>query len=136
MAHEEVKGQATATAVGGSERFVSTLWRLVAVTSATLVDNRWRLAKVALITAAVLAGLALHWGAEAAFLLGLLAASVSRLIDARLSVLAGLLCIASCPLLLLVEKNAWLEQSALVSYYVAGAGIYNLRAVADMMPTW
>ncbi len=93
---------------------------LVAQVAATLI--------VALIT--------LRWGEGAAILLALLAASVSGLVDGRLSVALGLLCLACGPILLIGAQHTWLQQSTLVNYYISSAGINSLRSAAATLTTW
>src|SRR5437764_8666687 len=85
-------------------------WHTPAPSGSGLVVNRNSLVKLA-ITAAVVICALLRWDAGASFFLGLLAASVSGLLDGRVSVAAGLACLACCPLLLLAEQYAWLQQS-------------------------
>lgn len=75
----------------------------------------------------ILVALALGLGAQAAFLLGLLVASVMGVIGWRWSVLAGIICLAGCLLLLLYDRATWLQQSPLVDYFLVnmfGVGIY------------
>jgi hypothetical protein len=86
------------------------------------------LVKPVIVVIIVLVALMLGWGVGAAFLLGLFAASVSGLIDGRWTVAAGLCLLALCPLLLLFDKTAWLQQSSLLNYYVVntfGGSVYN-----------
>lgn len=94
------------------------------------------LMKCAVLAIVVLAAFLLGWGGEAGLLLGVLAASVSGLIDGRLSVAVGLLLVACCPILLMADQNAWLQQSSLVNYYVSSAGVYTLRNAADEVAVW
>jgi hypothetical protein len=94
-----------------------------------------RVVRVVLTVAVVLVAF-WYWGAQAAFYLGLLASSVFGLIDGRVSVVAGLLGIAACPLLLIADQQAWLQRSTLVNYYAAGAGLVTLNGTADTMAIW
>lgn len=82
------------------------------------------------------AALGLQWELGAAFLLGLLAASVLGLLDGRWSVAAGLVCLACSPILLVGAQHAWLQRSMLVNYYVSTIGIDNLKNVADTLTMW
>jgi hypothetical protein len=100
-----------------------------------VIGDRKRVVTVALtLTVALVAFW--HWGAQAAFFLGLLASSICGLIDGRVSVVAGLLGIAACPLLLIADQQAWLQRSTLVNYYAAGAGLVTLNGAADQMAIW
>jgi len=89
---------------------------------------------LATIAVAVLAFL--RWDAGAAFFLALLTASVTGLVDRRVSAVLGLLCLASCPLLLIADREAWLQRSSLVDYYAANAGLYDPSAAAEQTAVW
>jgi len=78
----------------------------------------------------------LLWGGGAAFFLALFAASICGLVDGRISVVLGLLSLACCPLLLVINREAWLQQSSLVNYYVASLGVYSLSGAADEVAVW
>jgi hypothetical protein len=69
-------------------------------------------------------------------LLGLLLASLVGLVDGRVSVVAGLVCIAACPILLIAERQAWLQQSVMVQYYACTMGLCTLKDVADTVAIW
>lgn len=71
-----------------------------------------------------------------AILVALMIATIWGLVDSRLTVVAGLLCLFSYPVLNVAERNAWLQQSPLVNYYAASVGIYSIRAVIDTGMTW
>lgn len=77
-----------------------------------------------------------HWDWGTAIFIGMFVASLSGLLDGRISITVGLACLVCCPLLLLADQQAWLQQSNLVNYYVASAGIYSLRGAADTVATW
>jgi hypothetical protein len=100
-----------------------------------VLGGRARVATAALTLAVVLVAF-WHWGAQAAFYLGLLVSSLGGLIDGRVSVVAGLLGIAACPLLLIADQQAWLQRSTLVNYYAAGTGLVTLNGAADQMAIW
>ncbi len=108
---------------------------LMAVSLEGLRGNWKRLGKI-LFTLALAIAVLIHWDPGAMFYVGLLAASVTGLIDGRVSVAAGLLCIVCCPLLLIVDQEAWLQQSSLVNYYAANTGLYDLSNAADTMAIW
>ena len=120
----------------GSRRRCSDEARRLAIIAGQEVSrDRTRVVTVALTLAVVLVAF-WHWGAQAAFFLGLLASSVCGLIDGRVSVVAGLLGIAACPLLLIADQQAWLQRSTLVNYYAASAGLVTLNGAADQMAIW
>jgi hypothetical protein len=100
-----------------------------------VLGDRKRVVATALTLAVVLVAF-WHWGAQAAFFLGLLASAVCGLIDGRVSAVAGLLGIAACPVLLIADQQAWLQRSTLVNYYAAGAGLVTLNGAADQMAIW
>jgi len=89
-----------------------------------------------LVTAAVVIVAWRHWDTGAAFFLGMLAASVVGLADARISVVLGLLALALCPLLLVAEHAAWLQRSPLVDYYLATSGIVSLNGAVETVVLW
>ncbi len=95
----------------------------------------WLLGKV-LITMVVALIALLRWDAGAAFFLALLTASVTGLADRRVSVTLGLLSLASCPLLLILDREAWLQRSTIVNYYAANMGLYDPGAVVDAVAVW
>jgi hypothetical protein len=108
-----------------------------ALTGWGAIGNRKRLLLALAATVLVsLAALLVQWGVQAGLLLGLLSASVTGLIDDRLSVAAGLVCLACCPILLIADQNLWLYRSSLVTYYAANVGIYNLTNAADEIAVW
>ena len=78
----------------------------------------------------------LRWDAGAAFFLALLTASVTGLVDRRVSVSLGLFSLASCPLLSVADREAWLQRSSLVNYYAASAGLYDAKVAADTVVVW
>lgn len=78
----------------------------------------------------------LKWGGGTAFLLGLLTAAVFALIDSRAIIAAGLLCVAACPLGMLAQDGAWLQQSTIVNYYAASVGIYGFQDISSTLVTW
>lgn len=133
MARQRVEMQA-----GREDAFVpgdSLTHRRMAEVGDALIDRRSLLAKIlATIAVAVLAFL--RWDAGAAFFLALLTASVTGLVDRRVSVVLGLLCLASCPLLLIADREAWLQRSSLVDYYAANAGLYDPSAAAEQTAVW
>ncbi len=98
-------------------------------------NRAWLLAKLAFALGVTVLAL-LHWDAGAALFLGLLALSLSGLVDGRVSVVAGLIGIASCPLLIIADQQGWLARSTLVNYYAANAGIITLNGTADQMAVW
>jgi hypothetical protein len=110
-------------------------WHIAVSPERGLLAHRGRVAGV-LITSAVTCAAFARWDAGAAFFLGLLAASVTGLIDGRVSVLAGLLGIALCPFLVLAQQESWLQQSSLVNYYAASAGLFTLDYAADQVAVW
>lgn len=77
-----------------------------------------------------------HGSVGAAFLGGVLSASVCGLVDPRFNIAMGLLCFTLYPILALAEQGAWLQQSPLVNYYAASIGIYSIKSVIDMMMAW
>jgi len=88
------------------------------------------------VVAAVAIMALLRWDGGAAFFLGLLAASITQLVDGRVSIGVGLFAIAACPLLLIANREAWLQQSTLVNYYLANVGLYNAGVAADVVAIW
>jgi hypothetical protein len=135
MARPRVKEQAAAGEAGGRRRVRDEARRLAVIAGQEVIGDRTRVAMAALTLAVVLVAF-WHWGAQAAIFLGLLAASVCGLLDGRVSVVAGLLGIAACPLLLIADQQAWLQRSTLVNYYAAGAGLVTLNGAADQMAIW
>jgi hypothetical protein len=135
MARPRVKGLAAAGEAGGRRRFTDEARRLAVIAGPEVLGGRTRVATAALTFAVVLVAF-WHWGAQAAFYLGLLVSSIGGLIDGRVSVVAGLLGIAACPLLLIADQQAWLQRSTLVNYYAAGAGLVTLNGAADQMAIW
>jgi len=102
-------------------------------------SGRWRAVLAwarLLVTVAVVIVAWRHWDTGAAFFLGMLAASVVGLIDARISVVLGLLALALCPLLLVAEHAAWLQRSPLVDYYLANSGIVSLNGAMETVVLW
>ncbi len=95
---------------------------------------RWALKVVA--TIAVVLLFAVRFDAGAGFFWGFLAACLVGLCDARLAVVAGLFALGSCPLLLLAEQYAWLQQSTLVSYYASSIGIVTFSGASDVVAVW
>ncbi len=89
-----------------------------------------------LVTGAVVVVAWRHWDTGAAFFLGMLAASVIGLVDARISVVFGLLALALCPLLLVAEHAAWVQRSPLVDYYLANSGIVSLNGAVESVVVW
>ena len=135
MARPRVEAQASAREARGRRRSSDEVWRLAVTAGQELIGDRKRAVTVALTVAVVLVAF-WHWGAGAALFLGLLASSVVGLVDGRVSVVAGLLGIAACPLLLIADQQAWLQRSTLVNYYAAGAGLVTLNGTADTMAIW
>src|SRR5436190_8006626 len=135
MARPRVEGQAAAREAGCRRRFIDEVRRLAVLAGLEVSGDRKRVATVALTLAVALVAFR-HWGAQAAFFLALLVSSVCGLIDGRVSVVAGLLGIAACPLLLIADQQAWLQRSTLVNYYAAGAGLVTLNGAADTMAIW
>ena len=135
MARPRVEGQAAAREAGCRQRFIDEVRRLAVLAAQEVSGDRKRVVTVALTLAVALVAF-WHWDAQAAFFLGLLASSVCGLIDGRVSVVAGLLGIAACPLLLVADQHAWLQRSTLVNYYAAGTGLITLSAAADQMAIW
>lgn len=95
---------------------------------------RWSIKAV--VTAVVVIVVAGRFDAGAGFFWGILAACLVGLFDARVAVAAGLIALASCPLLLLAEQYAWLQQSTIVSYYAASLGIVTFSGAADVVAVW
>lgn len=113
------------------------LRRLIVSLPHGMAARRWLLIKIALAAAFVFAALALsHGSVGAAFLLGLFIASITHLVDARLSIVLGLVCLACSPILPIAEQNAWLQRSTLVNYYAANLGLYSLKGAADTVASW
>lgn len=134
MVHENVEVQPTRHAGGGREYM---LRRLIASLPHGIAVRRWLLLKSALTAAFFFAALALSQGSVGvAFLLGLFVASLTRLVDGRLSIVLGLICLAWSPILPLAEQNAWLQRSTLVNYYAANLGLYSLKGAADAVASW
>ncbi len=101
------------------------------------IDISARSIQVAVVTVIVIAAFFVSRGnVGVAVFCGILGASVCGLADPRLSIVGALLCLVFYPILDVVERNAWLQQSPLVSYYVAKSGIYSIRNVMDTMMTW
>lgn len=99
--------------------------------------RRYRRFSIKLVIVASITCIALfHGGVGAAFFLALLSASVTGLIDRRAGVMIGLLCLFCCFLLLTAAHEAWLQQSTLVNYYIASAGLSNPAAAADQVSLW
>lgn len=99
------------------------------------LNYRGALIKVA-ITAIVVVIALLRWDVGAAFFLALLIASICGLIDGRVSVALGLLSLACCPLLLVANHEAWLQQSSLVNYYVSNVGLYSPVSAMNIVIVW
>lgn len=74
-------------------------------------------------------------GGGLATLLVILGASILGLVDVRVSIAVGLLCLASYPVLVVADHYAWLQQSSLVNYFAANIGIYSLKSTIDAMMT-
>ncbi len=106
----------------------------------SLSRNRRRIAALARVAATLVvllvAALRLHLDPPSTVLLGLLAASLLGLVDGRVSVVAGLVCIAACPILLIAERQAWLQQSLMVQYYACTMGLCTLKDAADTVAIW
>jgi hypothetical protein len=138
MARQHVEQPSTARKPGHNQSGLNVERRTVIRPDAP--DNsmrRWGRPVVKLVVVVVVMSVALlHWDGGAAFFLGLLAASVIGLIDGRLSIAVGLLAIAACPLLLIANREAWLQQSTLVNYYLSNAGLYNTGVAADVVAVW
>lgn len=66
----------------------------------------------------------------------MLAASVCSLVDPRVSIAIGLLCLALYPVAALAERNAWLQQSPVVGYYAATVGLYSAKGIIDALTSW
>lgn len=98
--------------------------------------GRRRLLGKILITIVVALIALLHWDAGAAFFLTLLTASVTGLADRRVSVALGLLSLATCPLLLILDREAWLQRSTIVNYYAANMGLYDPGVVVGSVAIW
>lgn len=134
MAHENVEAQPT-THARGSRRF--TPGGLIASLSHAMAARRWLVLKIMLAAAVIVAALVLfHGSVGAAFLLGLFVASVTQLVDGRLSIVLGLVCLACSPILPIAEQHAWLQRSTLVNYYAANLGLYSLKGAADTVASW
>ncbi len=101
-----------------------------------VIRHRGQILKLLVTILVVLAVLMAHWGAGAAVMLGLLAASATTLVDGRFSFGIALLCLASWPLLGLADRQGWLQLSPLVNYYVANAGLYTLKSAPDTVAMW
>src|SRR5437016_2317575 len=114
---------------------VDNMWRPATPIGWNVVRLRRSLIK-SVVTAIVVIVALRAWDGGAAFYLGLLAASITGLIDGRLSVAAGLVCIAACPILQIAEPHAWLQQSNSVNYYAANLGLYSLTYAADTVAVW
>jgi len=99
--------------------------------------RHWRklLTQLVVVLAVVAVALA-RWDGGAAFFLGLLAASLVGLVDGRVSIGMGLLAVAACPLLLIANREAWLQQSTFVNYYFANVGLYDAGVAADLVAVW
>lgn len=110
--------------------------RPAAIAGIALQRRGKRTAQASVIVVAVLVALFAPWGAGAAILLGLLAASASGLVDSRVSIALGLLCIACCPLAIVGQQYGWLSQSVLVGYYAANVGLYTLSGAVGTLTTW
>ncbi len=108
----------------------------MAVHLSTLMRQWGKLLVQFSITLAIVVVAFIHWDGGAAFFLGLLVASVIGLVDGRVSIVLGLLSIAACPLLLIANREAWLQQSTLVNYYFANAGLYDAGVAANAMAVW
>jgi hypothetical protein len=81
-------------------------------------------------------GSRLHLDPPSTALLGLLVASLLGLVDGRVSVVFGLVCIALCPILLIAERQAWLQQSVVVQYYACAMGLCTLKDAAEPVAVW
>jgi len=92
--------------------------------------------KLTLAAAAILAALELRLGIGVTAFIGLLVVSATGLIDSRVSVVIGLICLALWPILLIADRYSWLQQSTIVTYYLANAGVYTLTNAADTVVTW
>lgn len=100
-----------------------------------LLAQRRCLVRFGLVIAVVAVSL-LRWDGGAAFFLGLLAASIVGLVDGRVSVAAGLCALALCPLLLIANREAWLQVSTVVNYYLSTIGFYDPGSAADTVAIW
>jgi len=121
--------QAIGRTDGSSGQYQSSRWRRF------LPRSIWLVARLAALSAAIVVALA-HWDGGAALFLGLLIASCTGLLDGRVSVAIGLLSLAACPLLLIAERYAWLQQSTIVNYYASNLGLYSLTNSADEVAVW
>lgn len=102
-----------------------------------LPRRSWRVIKIAVSSIAFILSLGwFHWSVGIALLLSLLVATSIGLLDGRLSIALGLLCLVCCPLLLFAEQQAWLQQSTLVAYYAANLGLLSLSGAADQLAVW
>lgn len=120
--------------LSGNRRRVSE--KAIQAKLASIFHQRTKLLLKLLVTVIVMAVGLLLGGIGGAFFLGLLAASVTCLIDSRIAAGAGLICLASCPLLLVAEQQAWLQRSLIISYYAATVGLYSLAHAADEVAIW
>jgi len=100
-----------------------------------LPGGRKLLIKLAIIAAVAIVAL-LRWDVGAAFFLALLVAAGTGLLDGRVSIVLGLISLALCPLLLIADREAWLQRSSLVNYYAANAGLYSTKVAADTVIAW
>jgi hypothetical protein len=92
---------------------------------------------VAAAAAVMLVGaVGLHLEPHLVAVLGLLVASLLGLIESRVSIVAGLVCIAVCPVLLIAERQAWLQQSVMVQYYACRLGVCTLHGATDIVAIW
>lgn len=104
--------------------------------SGLFVANR-RLAKIIVTGASCAATVwASHGDLGITLLASVFVASLLGLLDGRISISIGLVCLACCPILLLADQQAWLQQSNLVNYYVTSIGIYSLSGAANSVATW
>ncbi len=101
-----------------------------------VLRGRWPFLGKILTTAIVVLIALLHWDAGAAFFLTLLTASLVGLVNRRVSVALGLFSLAGCPLLLIADREAWLQRSSIVNYYAANVGLYNAAVAADTLAVW
>lgn len=136
MAHRHVDPGAEPPDAVHEHRLVAEVVRPAAL----CMDHAYRLRArgVGLVASAFVVGVALllNWGTGSAILLGLLAASVSGLLDRRVLIAAGLSSLACCTILLVAEQHAWLERSPLVNYYAANFGIYSLTNAVNALTLW
>jgi hypothetical protein len=132
MAREHVKGWGRRGAITPSG--LSVRHWVMCVGSVFSIRRRLLIKVVATVAVAFVALLRFDGGA--AFFLTLLTASVTGLVDRRVSVALGLVSLASCPLLLIADREAWLQRSTLVNYYATNVGLYNASVAADTMAVW